>query len=162
MYKILVSLFIFSLSAFAQSFHFEETRYSNALDKSKTLEGNISFLKNGLFIDYTEQKQSLHYVNAAVEYKEDEKIIALDEKSTQKIKEYFDILILLHDSDEKQLAENFFIEKNDATLLLTPKTIIKNFIEKIKLKKEKSTLKSVELILKNGDLITINISNEIS
>lgn len=162
MYKILFTLFIFSTSMFAQSFHFQEIRYNNALDKSKTLEGNISFVKNGLLIDYTDKKQSLHYINAILEYTKDEKIITLDEKNAQRIKEYFDILILLHDADEKKLEEDFIVEKDAQTLLLTPKTIIKNFIKKIKLTKEKNELKSVQLILNNGDLITINISNEIS
>jgi len=162
MYKILFALFIFSTFVFAESFHFHEVRYSNALDKSKKLEGNISFVKNGLLIDYTDEKQSLHYVNATLVYSKNGKIVMLDAKSAQRIKEYFDILMLLHDADEKKLEEDFIVEKDVKALLLIPKTMIKNFIKKIKLTKEKNELKSVQLILNNGDLITINISNEIS
>jgi len=162
MYKILFSLFLFSLSLSAQSFHFQEVRYSNALDKSKMLEGNISFVENGLLIDYTDAKQSLHYINAVLVYSKNEKIVMLDAKSVQRIKEYFDILMLLHDADDKKLEKDFIVEKDAQTLLLTPKTIIKNFIKKIKLTKKKNELTSVQLILNNDDLITINISNEIS
>jgi len=162
MYKILLSFFLFSLSLFAQSFHFQEIRYSNALERSKTLEGDISFLKNGLLINYTDEKQTLEYINAKLVYTKDEKVVTLDDKSAQRIKQYFYILILLHDTNEKGLEEDFIVKKDAQTLLLTPKTMIKNFIKKIKLTKEKKELKSVQLILNNGDLITINIVNEIS
>ena len=71
MSKIIILIFSF-LIANASTFNFTEFRYSDALDRSMELRGEISFLEYGLSINYRDAKKSLHLQNSeSLSYKED-------------------------------------------------------------------------------------------
>ncbi|MCD4668571.1 MAG: hypothetical protein K8R44_08340, partial [Sulfurimonas sp.] len=55
---------IFSNILFSSSFDFSETRYSYAFDKSKILQGQISFESNSLAIKYENSDKTIVYKNS--------------------------------------------------------------------------------------------------
>jgi len=161
MIKIITILFIYINVIFAHSFNFTELRYSYAIDRSIQLDGQINFLKNGLSISYHDSAKSLRYENNTLIYKENNETIDLDAMQYQKIKGYFDILILLYKDDKKAYDGIFDIEIKDDKTILKPLGDIKEYISHIEMFKEKTKLKQIKLFLKNRDNITIIINDEI-
>lgn len=147
--------------ATAQSFNFHEIRYSDAIDRSMELHGEISFYKNGLFIKYTTTNESLKYDDGNLVYEQDGKPVDIDDSKAQNIIQYFEILMLVHSGDEALLKSMFEIEKNGNETTLKPTGSIRNYVKSIELVKSEQKLKSIKLFLKNNDHITIGIENEI-
>ena len=160
MSKIIILLLSFFIAS-AASFNFTEIRYSDALDRSMELKGEISFLKNGLIIKYKEGKKSLQLLDGELIYSEDGVNITLDEAKKQNITQYFETILLLHSGDEKLLREMFEVETNTDFHLLSPKGTMRHFVTKIELLKNEDLLKEIKLFLKNSDKITIKIDDEI-
>jgi hypothetical protein len=160
MSKIIILIFSF-LVANASTFNFTEHRYSDALDRSMELRGEISFLEYGLSINYIDAKKSLHLQNGKLIYKEDGVEITLDESQSEQITQYLETIILLHSGDDKLLKSMFDVEAIGEKSLLTPKGSIRHFVSSIELVKNENTIKEIKLFLKNSDNITIKIDNEI-
>lgn len=156
---IIVSMFI-SL-ALSSSSNFSEVRYSDALERSIEFHGKITFLEDGLFIEYKDINKSLKYSANTLVYMQDGKEVKLGEQETQKIIQYFNVLILLHGDNENLLSTQFTIEKLQDKSILKPKGDLEKFIKKIELIKIDKMLKEVKLFLKNNDIIKINIHDEI-
>lgn len=161
MQKIIFSLLLTINLLTAESFNFSEVRYSDAIGKYIQLDGQISFLKNGLKISYPKNSKSLHYENDSLVYKQHNKVMDLSTLQASQIMSYFDILILLHKGNEKAYDGVFETKKNANTTTLKPKGSIKNYIAKIEMQKEQDKLKRVKLFLNNNDYITITIDDEI-
>ncbi len=155
----IVSLFI-SL-ALSSSFNFSEVRYSDALDKSIEFHGKITFLEDGLFIEYKDINKSLKYRADTLVYVQDTQEVKIGEQETQKIIQYFNVLMLLHGDNEDLLSAQFTIEKLQDKSILKPKGNLEKFITKIELMKIDKMLKEVKLFLKNSDTIKISIQDEI-
>ena len=160
MLKIIILILTF-LIAKADSFNFTELRYSDALDRSIELKGEISFLENGLYINYIDSKKSLHLQDEKLTYKEDEENITLDEQQAQRIAQYFEILILLHSGDDRLLKTMFDVHTGSDKTLLKAKGSVGHFVTSIELIKDEENLKEIKLFLKNSDKITIKIDDEI-
>ncbi|MCF6308974.1 MAG: hypothetical protein L3J19_00640 [Sulfurimonas sp.] len=160
MSKIIILIFTF-LIAGADSFNFTELRYSDALDRTIELKGEISFLQNGLSIEYKQSKKSLHLLDEKLTYKEGEQLIALDESKSQKIIQYLEIIILLRNSDDKLLKSMFDMEISGEKTVLKPKGNLRYFLTYIELVKREENLKEIKLFLKNSDHIIIKIADEI-
>ncbi len=160
MSKIIILLLSFFIAS-AASFNFTEIRYSDALDRSMELKGEISFLENGLTIKYKENKKSLQLLDGKILYSEDGVNITLDQSKKQKIIQYFETIFLLHSGNEKLLQEMFEVQTNANFTLLTPKGTMRHFVTKIELVKNEDRLKEIKLFLKNSDKITIIIDDEI-
>lgn len=161
MFKIFFSLLITINLLIAASFNFSEVRYSDAIGKHIQLNGQITFLENGLKIYYPKNARSLHYENDSLIYKEHGEEIALGSLQAGQIMSYFDMLILLHNGDEKAYDGMFEVEKKDDIIMLKSIGSIKNYVTNIEMLKEKDILKQVKLFLKNDDTITITIDDEI-
>ncbi|EHP29894.1 hypothetical protein SMGD1_1370 [Sulfurimonas gotlandica GD1] len=160
MSKIIILILSF-LIANADSFNFTELRYSDALGRSMELNGEISFLKNGLSINYKESKKNLRLQDSKLTYKEDGQEIILDESQTQHIIQYLETIILLHSGDGKLLKSMFDVEIHADKTLLKPKGSLRHFVNSIELEKSEKKLKEIKLFLKNSDKITIKIADEI-
>lgn len=161
MIKIILLVFIYTNILLANSFNFQELRYSDAIGKSIELEGQISFLKDGLKIFYPKINKRLEYEDNTLKYIENGQEIELDDIQSEQIMKYFDILILLHHGDEDGYDGKFEVTKVDNLTILKPIGMIKNYINNIEMIKNKTQLKKVKLFLKNSDYITINIDDEI-
>ena len=148
-------------SMFAKSYHFKELRYSDGLDRSISLSGEISFLSEGLSIKYDESKRSLRYEDERLELFDDGELVAIGEEESLKIIQYFELIIILNAGDEKSLASAFEISKEQMIETLVPKDELKNYIKKIQLQRENAELKKIKLYLSNEDTISISIEDEI-
>lgn len=156
-------LIFLSTALFAQTYTFIEQRYSDALEKSFSLSGKISFLKkDALQIEYPQKNREILYENGIVSFSENGKLMEINENEEQSIIRYFNILLLLHKGDETLLKEEFLITKTGERMELLPKGYIKNFLTKITLKGFGKDLQEVTLFMQNQDRITIKIEDEIS
>ena len=161
MIKFLVLFVMLLSSLFARSYNFSETRYSDAFDESVTLNGEISFLPEGLSIKYNNSDRALHYENGDLSYLQNGESVEISEEEAARIVQYFEIIILLYSGDEESLNREFSVTKEKGRLVLTPLNEMKNYINKIELKKEDKQLKVLKLFLSNSDNITISIEDEI-
>ena len=161
MIKFLVLFVMLLSSLFARSYNFSETRYSDAFDESVTLNGEISFLPEGLSIKYNNSDKALHYENGDLNYLQNGESVEISEEEAARVVQYFEIIILLYSGDEESLHREFSVTKEKDKLVLTPLNEMKNYINKIELKKEDKQLKVLKLFLSNSDNITISIEDEI-
>lgn len=155
----LLLLFLLSMS-YGSSYNFIETRYSDALAKSMQLEGIITF-SEGLQIEYKESDKRLLYEDDEVALFRGDEEIELDENEAVKIAQYFEIILMLYNGDESKIAAEFDLLQLDKKSILTPKNELKNYMFKIELTQEKSSLKEIVMHLSNYDIITISILDEI-
>lgn len=156
--KVIISLLLAG-SLFAQTYNFTELRYSDAINRSIQLEGKISFNIDGLNISYPQSAREIDYKNDTLIYYEDDKEVSLPEMQVSKMKQYFDILCLLHNGDESELEGMFEIKNKSNTKILKPLGAIKNYINLIELRKYDNELKYIKLFLQNNDTISININD---
>ena len=161
MIKFITSYLFLTTLLVASSYNFSETRYSDALDKSMTIKGEITFKVDGLAIKYTQSDRALNYEDGELEYYQNGELVELDEVEAIKIAEYFEIIILLYSGDEDALNAAFEVTKEGAFSFLIPLGEMKNHISKIKLKRDTQNLKMIKLFLSNEDKITISIEDEI-
>ena len=158
----LFTLFVIMLSSLmATSYNFTETRYSDAFDESITLNGEISFLQDGLSIKYNNSDKALRYESGNLSYLQNAEDIDISEEEAARIIQYFEIIILLYSRDEDKLNQEFSVTRDKERLFLTPLSNMKNYISKIELKKVEKQLKMIKLFLSNSDNITISIEDEI-
>ena len=141
MLKLFSIYLLFMSTLYAQSYTFTELRYSDALDKSISLDGEISFFKNSLNIKYLKYNKSLNYKDSVLTYIEDSKVIDLDTLQVQQITQYFEILMLLHEGNDTYINKIFTVVKRDVNTQLIPKTSLSEYIKKIELYKEQGEIK---------------------
>ncbi|MEN8302461.1 MAG: hypothetical protein ABFQ64_00150 [Campylobacterota bacterium] len=159
--RILFLMFLFISSLLSDSFNFSEVRYSDALERSIKLKGEITFEKNSLHIKYNDSERSILYKDSVLTLKENDRTVELEEAELQRVSQFFEILLLLHSGDESALNDKFDMQRFEDKSMLIPKGYIGNFVQKIELKKLNKELKEVSLFLKNSDYITISIEDEI-
>ncbi len=160
--RFLLAFFFFSSLVFAQSYHFTELRYSDAINHYMQLEGTIDFYKDSLDIKYPKIAKELDYKDGELLYYEKSKEVALSELQKFKMIRYFEILILLHNGDVHELNEMFTIEHTSDGERLLPLGRLKSYLKYILLRKEKNSLKYIKLFLQNSDTISITIHDKIS
>ncbi len=159
MYKIIITLLIYSNLLIANSFSFSELRYSDAIGKSILLNGEIEFFESGLSILYPKKDVLIEYKDDSLLYKESGEEIELNDMQVKQIIQYFDILILLHFGDASDYSDMFEVTQKDDISYLVPMGMVKNYIKKIEMLKENKKLNYVKLFLQNNDYITITIND---
>lgn len=161
MIKIIFS-FLFSMSMLAaSSFQFNEQRYSDAISKYINVDGEISFLKDGLEVFYPKNSVTLHYENNTLTYTREDKEKPIPQEQAQQIMQYFDILLLIHKNDDEAYKKVFKLQVKDNLTLLEPLGSIKDYISSIEISKKANLIKKVKIFLRNNDNITITINDEI-
>ena len=145
----------------AQSYPFEETRYSYALDRSKTLKGIISFKEDELRISYDDSGKALFYDTMGIEFTDDGEKILLSETESLKLIQYFDIIMMINSNDEVELKEHFTFESRGKLLSLIPKPDLDEYLNRIDVRREGEKLKELTMFLSNNDRVLISIDNEI-
>ena len=161
MLKILTLTLLLINLLFADTYNFTELRYSDALDKSIELKGEITFTDNSLNIKYPNKDKELNYIDSTLSYFENDSKVQLDEEQTQKIVNYFEILTLVHNGNEDEMKKMFSIKNLNAKTQLTPIGILENYIAYIELYKKENELSKIKLFLQNNDSITISIYEKI-
>lgn len=160
-FKTILIGILLTISLFAKSFNFIEDRYSDALGRSISLDGEITFEKDRLFIKYKDSNREILYKDSSLELKDGADILVLAKEESQRMSQYFKIILLLYANDEKELEKKFDIKTENDISVLFPKGHMKDFLQKIVLQKEKNELKEIRLFIQNGDRIVISIKDEI-
>ncbi len=161
MIKTILAMTLLFSSLTAKSFNFSELRYSDALDSSTKLKGEIRFEINSLYIKYINSNKTILYKESDLIFKEGSAVLKIDEVQKQRISQYFKVVLLLYSNDEKKLNKKFDIVRNKNKITLSPKADLKNYIDKIVLTKLLGKLKQIELFLSNRDKIIIRLEDEI-
>ena len=157
-----VTIFLFcSVVLFAESYHFVETRYSDALGRSMELRGVISLSKESLAIRYDESDKLINYEDEELSITEDGEELELGDEEQMKLSQYFELVLLLFNGDEKTLSKEFGITTTQEGQTLVPRTELSEYIRKIELKKEGKKLKTLKMFLSNDDKIKISIDDEV-
>ena len=159
--KSLGVLIIFLQVLYAQGYTFDEERYSNALERSIKLQGEIYFEDENLYIEYVKESKTIKYTDGSVHYFEDKDEVRIDDEVRAKLAHYFEILLLLHKNEETEIKRHFNITKKNDSLRLTPKGTLQRYIKALSIRKENNELSEVKLFLQNDDSIRIIIGNAI-
>ena len=161
MMKLFLLLVLLVGTLFSKSYHFKETRYSDAFEASTSLDGIIRFKENSLKINYQSSDTEIVYEDADLVIKQNSELLDIDENQRQSMSSFFEILLMIYHNDESVLKEHFEVKHQENKTLLNPKGDLSQYIEKLTLVKHEKQLKEVKLFLKNADIITISIEDEI-
>ena len=159
--KIFLALFIFSLSLFADSFSFKESRYIYSIDKTIEMEGKITFKSNGMYIDYSKPEvRHIRYNSKAMDVVNSEgKIIQhIDLNEEPMMKVYMEFLERLYRGDFDALSDDFKVQKTETTVILTPIPPVDKVVTSVLVHKNSKGLQQIKTKMSSGDEITIHIA----
>ena len=159
MIRYLLLLALTTLSLFASSgSHFKETRYLYALNKSIELDGYITFGDYNIMIEYVKPTYKvLTYFEEKLTIQDDNGFQSIEAQKMPSINYFFMIVKAVHD-DNMTLIDTFFTSQTTNTLTtLTPIGVAAEVLEKASIKKDGTGLRFLEVSLKNGDRISIEI-----
>ena len=151
---LLCSLALFGATAS----NFKETRYLYALDKNITLEGFITFGEQNIIIEYVKpESKVLTYFEEKLTIQDQNGYRAVDAQSMPSLNYFFMIIKAVHD-ENSVLLDSFFDAKTegDETQLI-PKGVAAEVLEEVRIVRQTTKLKSLQVKIKNGDRITIEI-----
>jgi len=155
-------LLVLEITLFSQTYSFTELRYSDAIGRYSKVDGIIEFKKNGLKIIYPIEKKELDYDGKSIVFLSKGQKLPLPSEQERYMMYYFEILKLLHSGNEKELKENFTVEKKASHTVLIPNGMLSYYLDFIELtEKDLSKLDYVKLFFKNKDTISIHIDDEI-
>lgn len=160
MFKLVVFFSLFISNILASNYNFIEYRYSHAIDDTIKLKGIISFKDEGLIIKYSNDKL-IQYEYDRLIIEEDYEPVNISYQDEERIKEYLQLIMLLHNDDSVESLKIFNISKLDNLIVLKPKNDLKEYISKIELLKIGSELKRIKFFIFNDDTISIVINNEV-
>jgi len=159
--KLFLATLIFSLSLFAGSFSFNETRYIYSIDKTLEMEGKITFDTNGMHIDYTQPEvRHIRYNGRAMDVVDsDEKIIQhIDLNEEPMMKVYMGFLEKLYRGDYDGLSDDFKVLKTEMVVILTPIPPVDKVVTSVLVHKNSRGLQQIKTKMSSGDEITIHIT----
>jgi len=151
---LLCSLVLFG----ATSSNFKETRYLYALDKNITLEGSITFGEQNIIIEYVKpESKVITYFEEKLTIQDQNGYHVIDAQSMPSLNYFFMIIKAVHD-ENSALLHSFFDAKTigDETLL-SPKGVAAEVLEEVRITRDAKKLKSLQVKIKNGDRISIEI-----
>lgn len=153
---LLCSLALFGATAS----NFKETRYLFALDKNVTLEGFITFGEQNIIIEYVKpESKVLTYFEEKLTIQDQNGYHVIDAQSMPSMNYFFLIIKAVHD-ENSVLLDSFFEAKTEGDeTLLSPKGVAAEVLEEVRITRHIKELKSLQVKIKNGDRITIEIRN---
>ena len=154
------ALYLFcSLLLFGATFsNFKETRYLYALDKNITLEGFITFGEQNIIIEYVKpESKVLTYFEEKLTIQDQNGYNVIDAQSMPSLNYFFMIIKAVHDENSVLLDSFFDAKTKDNETLLIPKGVAAEVLEEVRIVRQAKKLKSLQVKIKNGDRITIEI-----
>lgn len=141
---------------FSKGIHFSETKYYDALEKTLTKQGHITFDGHGkIRIEYENAKGIVTYTGAFLYIQKKGKTKKVDLSQRPAIKMFFVLFeaIYLHKND---LIERYFeTSVVEGMTHLTPKGESKKYLSSVRYKKVKNSVKLLEIHLTNNDWVHI-------
>ena len=157
---ILIALLIQNWLFAESTFHFRETRYFYALDQTIALEGDITFRESSILLEYSQPEQKLlTFFENTLSIQDAQGYRMIDTNTTPMLRYFFLILQAIHEENQTLLQTFFDIQKQGETQRLVPKDIAKEALEEVIVAMHQHQVHSLQVKIKNGDRITIEIKN---
>lgn len=153
-----VFLLFVAISLKAESLAFNETRYINALDKTLTLSGIISFDNESIKITYKEPQQKTILYRDEILTIDDGKNSKTISITSEPVMGYFFMVIkAIHDENHTLLDTFFTTEYFDTYTKLTPKELVAKYVQEVLFYKNKENLKFLKMVATSQDRIEIEV-----
>ena len=153
--KVLL-LFLLNISILADTVSFKESRYIEAFDLFTYRDGNVTYNKSRIVVQYKDGKTILKEGNTLKVYDGKKLITTINLLERADIALYFSLTKTLFLKDFKQLEEHFKIAKKEQNYTFIPLDEIGKVIEKISLSLNRDkSIKGFTLYFKNGDKVEI-------
>ncbi len=159
MFKVLLILCLTVLPAFAKTIDFSEEKYIEALGKTFTKKGKISFFKNKIVIVYDHDDSILTYDGEYLITKKNNKIKKLDLSKKPSVKMFFILFEAIYFNKNKVLKTYFSSKQAVGITQLVPNETISRYIEGVHFKKSAKKLDFLDIKLSNKDRIHIEETN---
>lgn len=163
-YGVLMKFFLWlfllfaTLSIEAEDLAFNETRYINALDKTLTLSGNISFSDERIKILYKEpQEKTIIYQDEMLTIIDGKNLKTISINSEPVMGYFFMVIKAIHDENYVFLDTFFTTEHFDTYTKLTPKETVAKYLHEILFYKNKKNLKFLKMLTTAQDRIEIEV-----
>lgn len=159
--KVIVLCLLSLLCLFANDAStFKETRYLYALDKTIELEGFITFGEQNIIIEYAKpESKVLTYFEEKLTIQDQNGYKVIDTQRMPSMNYFFMIIKAVHDENNVLLNSFFEAKTEGEETLLSPKGVVAEVLEEVRITRQATKLKSLHVKIKNGDRITIEIRN---
>jgi len=155
MFKVLLILCLTLLPVFSKTIDFYEEKYIDALDKTFTKKGKISFLKNKIEIVYSHDNSILTYTGEYLITEKNNKFKKMDLSKKPSVKMFFLLFEAIY-FNKKQVLQAYFSSKEAGGITeLIPHESISDYIESVRFKKSSKKLDFLDIKLSNKDRIHI-------
>jgi len=155
MFRIFVLLYILTSIANAQTMHFAEAKYYDALGTTFNKKGKIHFLKDKIKINYEGDDTLLIYSDDSLITKNGNNVKTLDLTKEPSIKMFFILFEAIY-FDKKKILQNYFeVKKKGKMVEMMPHKNISDYIKNVQYKKTHKKLDFLQINLSNEDRIRI-------
>jgi len=155
MFRVLLILCLPLLPVFSKTIDFSEEKYIEALGKTFTKKGKISFLKNKIEIVYSHDDSILTYNGEYLITKKNNKITKMDLAKKPSVKMFFLLFEAIYFNKKHVLQTYFSSKKAGGITQLVPNETISQYIEGVRFKKSAEKLDFLDIKLSNKDRIHI-------
>jgi len=155
MIKTLIFSTLFMLNSSAKTIHFSEEKYYEALEKSFSQEGNITFSDESIEIVYFEDKRKLLYTEDQLKIDKEGEKKTIDLSDKPEISIFFKLFRAIYFNDQETLNTFFTTEKLKELTILSPLPLIAKHIKKVNYKKTEKKLIFLDILFSSEDRIHI-------
>ncbi len=145
---------LFSINLFAQTIHFQESKYIDALNSSTKKTGYINFRENSIETSYENSDVVLLFEEDTLFILKNEGTVEIDLTRDMPKKIYVTLLQAIYLDEISKLELYFEVEKKKDEIFLKPKSIVANYIKSINYKKT-TKLEYLHINMLNNDRISI-------
>lgn len=145
---------LFSINLFAQTIHFQESKYIDALNSSTKKTGYINFKENSIETSYENSDVVLLFEEDTLFIMKNEGTVEIDLTRDMPKKIYVTLLQAIYLDEISKLELYFEVEKKKDEIFLKPKSIVANYIKSINYKKT-TKLEYLHINMLNNDRISI-------
>ncbi|RXK05726.1 hypothetical protein [Halarcobacter bivalviorum] len=145
---------LFSINLFAQTIHFQESKYIDALNSSTKKTGYINFRENSIETSYENSDVVLLFEEDTLFIMKNEGTVEIDLTRDMPKKIYVTLLQAIYLDEISKLELYFEVEKKKDEIFLKPKSIVANYIKSINYKKT-TKLEYLHINMLNNDRISI-------
>ncbi|AXH11254.1 hypothetical protein [Halarcobacter bivalviorum] len=145
---------LFSINLFAQTIHFQESKYIDALNSSTKKTGYINFRENSIETSYENSDVVLLFEEDTLFIMKNEGTVEIDLTRDMPKKIYVTLLQAIYLDEISKLELYFEVQMKKDEIFLKPKSIVANYIKSINYKKT-TKLEYLHINMLNNDRISI-------
>ncbi|MCI0501577.1 MAG: hypothetical protein L0Y61_07500 [Epsilonproteobacteria bacterium] len=161
MFRAFICTFLLSLPIVAQSIHFSEEKYHEALGTTLKKTGKIDFLEHSIKIIYDTDNTVVTYDGDVLITQKGTTKKELDLSQNPAIKMFFVLFEAIYFENKKVLEAYFVLEETKEYVSLIPRKNISSYISSVSYKKTNKKLNFLQINLSNKDRIRIEETHEI-